>query len=183
MTCIVGMISNNSVTLGADSAGVSGLDVVIRKDPKIFKVGEFVIGCTSSFRMIQLLRFSLKLPDIGSKDVYEYMCTDFINSVRKTFKKGGYLQKDSAGDERGGIFLVGIRGRLFKISGDFQVGESVDTFEAIGSGEDYAKGSLYDTCPSRNPSKFLTEDRIIRALETAEKFNAGVVAPFVLETT
>ena len=61
MTCIVGMLNKGKVIIGADSAGVSGLDVQIRKDPKVFITGEFVIGCTTSFRMIELLQFSLKI--------------------------------------------------------------------------------------------------------------------------
>ncbi|HZK68569.1 MAG TPA: hypothetical protein VFC36_03120, partial [Paludibacter sp.] len=121
MTCIVGMVDKNSnrVIIGGDSASSGGSNVFIRKDPKVFKNGEFLIGCTTSFRMIQLLRFSLSLPEV-TKDIYEYMCTDFINEVRKCFKDGGYLQKYTNGDEKGGSFLVAYKNRLFKIEDDFQ---------------------------------------------------------------
>jgi hypothetical protein len=95
------MLKKGKVVIGAESAGVSGLDITIRKDPKVFITGEFIIGCTSSFRMIELLQFSLKVKERGDKDIYEYMCTDFINGVRKCFKKGGYIQKFTAGDEKG----------------------------------------------------------------------------------
>lgn len=36
MTCIVGLKHENSVWIGGDSAGVAGLSVTIRKDPKVF---------------------------------------------------------------------------------------------------------------------------------------------------
>jgi len=182
MTCIVGMISGNKVTIGADSAGVSGLDITIRKDPKVFTTGEFVIGCTSSFRMIELLQFSLKVKERGDKEVYEYMCTDFIKGVRKCFRKGGYLQKYTSGDDKGGQFLVGYQGRLFKIDNDFQVGESVDDYDSCGCGESYAFGSLYNTEPDRANVLYTTDDRITRALETAEKFSGGVSAPFIIKS-
>ena len=55
MTCIVGLINkeNKSVTIGGDSSGLAGSDLTIRKDPKVFKNGDFIFGCTSSsFRMI-----------------------------------------------------------------------------------------------------------------------------------
>lgn len=181
MTCIVGMIDNKRVIMGGDSAGVSGLHVTIRKDPKVFIVGDFLIGCTTSFRMIELLQFSLKVKERGEMDVYEYICTDFINAVRKCFTKGGYLQKFTSGDEKGGEFLVGYQGRLFKISTDFQVGESAEPYEACGSGEDYAKGSLYESSPERTDTNLLPKYRIIRALETAVKFNAGVRPPFLIK--
>jgi len=88
MTCIVGFVdAKKNVYLGGDSAGVSGLDVTIRKDPKVFKKDEMVIGYTSSFRMGQLLCFKLKIPKQPSKmDDYEYLCTLFVDAVRKCLK-------------------------------------------------------------------------------------------------
>ena len=144
MTCIVGVVDKGKVYIGGDSAGVSGLNISIRKDPKVFKVKEFVIGCTSSFRMIQLLNFSFKPPVIKKdRDLYEYMCTDFVDAVRKCFQKGGYLQKHKDGDEMGGTFLIGIRGRLFMIENDFQVAENHVPFDSVGCGEPFAKAALH----------------------------------------
>lgn len=179
MTCIVGFIDkeNNTVVIGADSAGVSGLDVTLRKDEKVFKNEEFVIGCTSSFRMIQLLRFSFKPPKVNDKEIYEYMCTDFINTVRKCFEDGGYLQKYKDGDERGGTFLVAYKDRLFKIDNDFQVAEASQEYDACGCGEAYALGSIYNTSKS-NAEAIVTE-----ALKCAENFSGGVRNPFVIYST
>lgn len=175
MTCIVGYVDkkNNSVVIGADSAGVDGDDVTVRKDVKVFRNGHFVIGCTSSFRMIQLLRFSFKPPNINGKDIYEYMCTDFINAVRKCFEEGGYLQKFKDGDEKGGTFLVAYGNRLFKVFSDFQVAEALRGYDACGCGENYALGSIYSRSNS-NADKIVFE-----ALSCAEYFSAGVRRPFV----
>jgi hypothetical protein len=94
MTCIVGLIDNGKVWMGGDSAGVSGLDVTVRKDPKVFKNGDFLIGYTSSFRMGQLLRFKFNPPkyyaEQHNNDEYQYMCTDFIEAIRICLKAGGY---------------------------------------------------------------------------------------------
>ena len=133
--------------------------------------------------MIELLQFSLKVKERGEKEVYEYMCTDFIKGVRKCFRKGGYLQKYTSGDDKGGQFLVGYQGRLFKIDNDFQVGESMDNYDSCGCGEPYALGSLYETDTSRNQDIYSAEERIIRALETAEKFSGGVSSPFIIKST
>lgn len=179
MTCIVGFIDkkNKNVIIGADSAGVAGLDITIRKDKKVFKVGDFIIGCTSSFRMIQLLQFSFTPPRVHDKDVYEYMCTDFINTVRDSFKNGGYLQKWSDGDEKGGTFLVGYKDRLFKISNDFQVGESLRGYESCGCGESYALGSIFSS------EKTDPKSIVLEALKTAENFSGGVQSPFNIYNT
>ena len=37
MTCIVGLVKDNKVTIGGDSAGVLGFSLRIRDDEKVFK--------------------------------------------------------------------------------------------------------------------------------------------------
>lgn len=181
MTCIVGYVDkkNKRVLIGGDSAGVAGLDITIRKDPKVFKVGDFVIGFTSSFRMGQLLRFSFTPPEIKKKDIYEYMCTDFIDAVRECFKNGGYLQKYQSGDERGGQFLVGYQSRLFVIDNDFQVGENYCGYNAKGCGDSYALGAIHVLNQySRSP-----EEIVRKALDAATEFSAGVAKPYTIVST
>jgi len=175
MTCIVGLVKKDKVIIGADSAGVAGLNITVRKDPKVFTVKDFVIGCTSSFRMIQLLRFSFSPPLRGGKEVYEYMCTDFINAVRDCFRSGGFMEKEKDA-ESGGCFLVGYQGRLFKIGSDYQVGESLNEYDAVGCGEEYAKGSLFST----QDTVLSARGRVSTALEAAEQFSGGVVGPMII---
>jgi ATP-dependent protease HslVU (ClpYQ) peptidase subunit len=181
MTCIVGYVDKKSkkVIIGGDSASSADADIIIRKDAKVFKNGDFVIGCTTSFRMIQLLRFSFKPPEIKSKDVYEYMCTDFINAVRNCFRDGGYLQKYTDGDEKGGTFLVAYKNRLFKIENDFQVGESAYVFDSIGCGTFYALGALYVIQKNETPVK----EKVLCALKASAFFSGAVQGPFVLVST
>jgi ATP-dependent protease HslVU (ClpYQ) peptidase subunit len=181
MTCIVGYVDKKTkkVIIGGDSAGVSGYDIIIRKDTKVFKVEDFVIGCTSSFRMIQLLRFSFKPPEIKTKDIYEYMCTDFITSVRKCFADGGYLQKNTTGDEKGGTFLVAYKDRLFEIQDDFQVGENLNGISAAGCGEKYALAALH----TLSNIKMTSKQKVLKTLETASFYSNGVSAPFVIMST
>ena len=181
MTCIVGYIDkkNKKVIIGGDSLSSSDDDIMIRKDVKVFKNNGFVIGCTTSFRMIQLLRFSFKPPEINKKDIYEYMCTDFINSVRECFNNGGYLQKYTDGDEKGGTFIVGYKDRLFTIESDFQVGENIVPFSSVGCGCKYALGSLFSTNKLELPAK----EKILLALKSASFFSGAVSEPFIFETT
>lgn len=182
MTCIVGMKDKkfpNYVTIGGDSAESNGSNIFIRKDGKVFKNGKFIIGCTSSFRMIQLLKFSFIPPEIGTKDIFEYMCTDFVNSVRECFKNGGYLQIDESGSELGGSFLVGYKDRLFKIENDFQVAENVNGIDAVGCGAVFALGALI----ALSDDNILSDFKIIKALEIAEYCSVGVRGPFTIFNT
>jgi ATP-dependent protease HslVU (ClpYQ) peptidase subunit len=177
MTCIVGVIEKKKVYIGGDSAGVSGLDVTIRKDTKVFKVGDFVIGCTSSFRMIQLIRFSFSPPKMhDGDDVYRYMCTQFVDALRSCFKTGGFAEK-SNDVESGGTFLVGYKGRLFQIFDDYQVGESIHEHDSCGCGQKYALGAL-----AAMNKKLPAEERIRKALEISAHHSGGVRPPFIIES-
>jgi len=176
MTCIVALVDENIVWMGADSAGVSGMSLTVRKDPKIYRVGEMLFGFTSSFRMGQLIGYKLELPvheaDISTE---RYMNTSFIDALRDTLKDGGYARtKDGA--EEAGNFLVGYRGRIFNINSDYQVGENLVDYDSVGCGSDIALGSLFSTS-SRGP-----EDRIRIALEAAEAFSGGVRKPFLIDS-
>lgn len=181
MTCIVGCVDKKTkkVIIGGDSAGIEGLDITIRKDEKVFKVDNFIFGCTTSFRMIQLLRFSFKPPEIKQKDIYEYMCTDFINTVRECFREGGYLQRYSEGDDKGGIFLVAYKNRLFRVDADFQVAENLNGLDAIGCGANYAIGALHIL----SKQDISINEKILKSLETATYYSAGVSKPFIIINT
>jgi len=180
MTIIVGLIDkeSNTIYMGADSAGVSGYSLQRRKDTKVFLNGDFIIGYTSSFRMGQLIRFKFNpAKKYDSMDVYEYMCTVFIDELRDTLKKGGFLEVNR-NVEAGGVFLVGYAGRLFQVESDFQVGELIENYNTCGCGEALALGSLFSTSTFNMDAR----ERVELALKSACEFNAGVCAPFSIES-
>lgn len=178
MTCIVGLIDKKTKTvyMGGDSAGVGGLDIRSRKDPKVFIRGPFIIGFTSSFRMGQILmadeRFKIRAQKEEETN-YHYMVSAFIPSVMDLFEKGGFLEEEKK-VKTGGTFLVGYKGELYSIEDDFQVAENNDDFNACGCGENYALASLYST----KKRKLSSAKRIYEALETAEYFSSAVRKPF-----
>lgn len=174
MTCVVGLVDSGRVWMGADSAGMDDRYAMqIRKDPKVFRVGGTVFGFTSSFRMGQLLAHSLRLPDLPgrSDDLMGWMVGTLIGEVRRTLKDGGYARKD-AEQEQGGVFLVGIRGRLFMVDCDYQVGETICGYNAVGCGDQIALGALFAS-PDRSP-----HERVLTALSAAAELSGGVRGPF-----
>jgi ATP-dependent protease HslVU (ClpYQ) peptidase subunit len=172
MTCIAGVVHDGEVFLGGDSAGVSGWDLTLRADSKIFRVGEFLMGFTTSFRMGQLIRYAFTPPKIeAGDDVFRYMAVDFIDAIRECLKKGGFAKKEKEAEE-GGHFLVGFRGRLFWVASDYQVCESEDEYEAVGCGAAYAKGVLFGSSGQEPVA------RLNQALAAAERHSAGVRGPF-----
>src|SRR6266496_1329359 len=114
MTAIVGLVHEDRVYIGGDSAGVSGYDITVRADAKVFHNGPYLFGFTSSFRMGQLLRYALTPPIVNSTDLDRFMVTTFMDAVRECLKTGGWARKESEG-ETGGRFLVGINSQLYMI--------------------------------------------------------------------
>jgi hypothetical protein len=142
----------------------------------VFKNGGFLFGFTSSLRMGQLLRYSLQIPNRHpDKDLMAYMATEFVDAVRNCLKTGGFATKNSDA-EQGGTFLVGHAGRLFRIEGDYQVGESRGDYDACGCGEFYACGALFANTAAA------PLERVRQALAAAEAHSAGVRAPFHIES-
>jgi len=173
MTCIVGFVDKNKdIYLGGDSAGTSGHNLDVRKDVKVWKKGEMVFGYTSSFRMGQLLRFKLDIPDQPKKmNDYEFMCTLFIDRVRRCLRNNGYAKINNNVEEIG-EFLVGYKAKIYHIYSDCQVGINEYKYDSCGCGRNYAMGSL-----ATNDSKSAKEI-VLKALEIAEKFSTSVRRPF-----
>lgn len=174
MTCIVGYVENGNVWIGGDSAGVGGYSLQIRADEKVFKKEDMVFGFTSSFRMGQIIRSCLQIPEQSSKKTdYDYLCSDFIDKLIACFKDKEYATiKDSK--VKGGVFLLGYKGNLYNIESDFQVGKVFKNYNACGCGFDLALGALH----ALEDSKLTPEQKIIKALEAADEFSAGVRPPF-----
>lgn len=175
MTAVCALVHDGKVHMGADSAGVGGLSLNVRADPKVFVNGPMVMGFTTSFRMGQLLRWTFSPPvQPEGVAVDRYMTTAFVDAVRETLKAGGYAHRENE-VERGGTFLVGYRGRVWAVHDDYQVAELADPFNAVGCGDDLCKGSLYST----REFDLDPDVRLALALESAERFSAGVRGPFV----
>jgi len=174
MTVIVGLVHEGSVYIGGDSAGISGLSLTVRADTKVFHNGPYLFGFTGSFRMGQLIHHAMTPPE-PKRPVEKFMSTTFVDSLRGCLKEGGWARKESDREE-GGTFLVGVSGRLFIIESDYQVGFTADGYAAVGCGDEIALGALYATAGTDMPPR----KRVQVALKAAERFSAGVRAPFVV---
>jgi ATP-dependent protease HslVU (ClpYQ) peptidase subunit len=172
MTAIVGLSRGGAVFIGGDSAGVSGLDLTVRADTKVFRRGGYLFGFTTSFRMGQLIRYTLEVPP-PKKNLDRFMSTTFVDALRECLKTGGWARKEEE-QEVGGTFLVGVRGRLYEVHGDYQIAKPADGFAAVGCGDQVALGALYATAGRGMRPRA----RVKLALRAAERFNAGVRGPF-----
>lgn len=174
MTAIVGIAEDGKVWIGGDSAGVGGLSMQTRTDPKVFLNGEFVFGYSTSFRMGQLLEYEFSPPmPIEGESGMAYMVRRFIPCVKDCLSLGGFQAVEN-GQDSGGTFLVGYRGQLYEIESDYQVARVRQGYHACGCGDDLALGSLHTTAQLG----LRPEERIEMALSAAAEFSAGVRGPF-----
>jgi len=151
--------------------------ILSRKDPKVFKVGQYGIAFTDSFRMGQILQYSWVPPKYTStktnSGLDKFMRTKFIDSVKQAFKDSGFGTIGGSEEDTGGIFIVGVEGRIFTIDEDFHVGENVVNYMAEGSGGMFALGALHATKNQKNPRM-----RLKAALEASAEFSMSVAPPF-----
>lgn len=176
MTCIVGIQHKGKVYIGGDSLGTdSAYGKTVRADEKVFVSGEMIFGFCGSYRLGQLLRYTLSIPPrVEGLDDMTYLVGSFIPAVIQAYEQGKNLTTNRGEASQPGEFLLGYRGELYLVQCDFQVGRPTLPYETTGCGADLAKGSLFAT-PKLKP-----EERITLALKAAETHSAGVGGPFLI---
>jgi len=180
MTCIVAIAQGGTVYMASDHAASDEKSgwIMVRKEPKVFKIGQYAIAYTDSFRMGQILQYSWKppiyTPTKTNSGLDKFIHTKLIDSIKAVFKDNGFGNFAATEDgDTGGIFLVGICGRIFVVDTDFHVGENIVNYMAEGSGGSFALGALHATKNQKNPKM-----RLKLALEAATEFSMGVSAPY-----
>jgi ATP-dependent protease HslVU (ClpYQ) peptidase subunit len=183
MTCIVAIEHQGQVIMGGDSASSDGWRLSQVRRPKVFVRDDLIFGYTSSFRMGDLLQYSLAIPIhewVGEGETLydddEYICKRLIPDVRECLSKGGFTKIEHSKEE-GGTFLVGYHGRIYEVSDDFGVTTPVAGFTAVGSGYLVALGSLYT---SSHYGDWSPMNRVGDALDAAAAFTGSVRGPFTI---
>ena len=165
--------------MGADHAASEEKSgwILSRKDPKVFKVGQYGIAFVDSFRMGQILQYGWTPPKYTptktNSGLDKFMRTKFVDSVKDSFREHGFGNQVSGQEDEGGIFLIGICGRLFTMDEDFHIAENNFNYMAEGSGGMFALGALHATKNQKNPKM-----RLKLALEAAAEFSMTVKPPF-----
>lgn len=173
MTCIVAIEKDNKVIMGGDRLGSNGHTGAPVSESKMFIKGHVTIGYCGSFRMGQLLQHALDLPLISeSTDLDKWVAVDFMKAIRKAYADNGW-DKQKDGEAHGGSFLLAVMGRCYEIQSDYSYIRNISGEYAIGSGQDYALGSLRST-----RGRMTTHKRILESLETAAEYVVSVSAPF-----
>lgn len=163
--------------MGADSFMLS-CGLVYQSPPKLFRVGDFIVGGAGDWRVTELVAYAAKIePPAPDADIRRYMATDFTKAVRAAVKEYGCMRQEDGQDSVGSSVLIGARGCLFKFDSLLSHIYIQDGFTAVGSGAEVSMGSLYET----HGKGLEPQERLRRALRAAEVLTDGVRQPFTFE--
>lgn len=175
MTAVVGLVEGGKVWMGADSATTwDNTRIQVTSNPKVFRVGPFLVGSSGSGRTQRILRHGWTPPKRGKLPLERYVATTVVDSIRKALSDGGVAEKKDNVEDAAGDVLLGYRGHLFRMDSDYNVDEARAPYDAVGCGAPVALGAMYAL---KAPAK----QRILTALRAAQEFNWGVRGPFVVE--
>ena len=174
MTTIIGIQHEDSCTLIADNR-VTDDNGRIYSHPQMVKlseVGPFVIGGAGEVSPCDIAQHLWKAPALTvaeRKDVYHFMISKAMPSLRECLKSNGY-NFDEDHDSKDGLrfqFLIACNGELFDIDQDLAVMRSSDGIYGVGSGAAYAIGALH---AGAEP---------MQAMEIAARLTAFTAGPYI----
>lgn len=175
MTVVIALRDDDRVYIGADCCGGNYRDIRRRKDTKVFRTGDYLIGVVGNYRVGQIIRYSKELPAPPEKVNHRFMCTKFTDAVKDILFSHGYARK-VGGVRKTSPMLVAVGGQLFHMEENFEIAELVNGYTALGSGEDYALGALFAT----EDNWYDGRKRMRCALRAAEEHCRTVTGPFTI---
>lgn len=188
MTTIVGIEDGDVAWIGGDSMALSGHRAYIEVGGgKVFRVGEMAFGCSSSMRAAQILRHHLVLPerDEAMRDI-DYLVRALVPAIRRCFEDNGHRPIASDDEDKNSwatqaVILIGYRGAVYKIWGDYEIARPDEGIDAAGNGEEVAKGYLYAHLYVLTGSVSTSgKEMALGALRAAEHFTNATRGPFTV---
>jgi len=163
MSCVVALkdAKENKIYIGADSA-ISTENEIRLYPYKLLQFKHCVIGVTGSLRVgniVKKMKNSVKSFD----ELYDHLWDLFLQHEVLASQPQPVFQ---------GALLIIMENTIYEITSDFGYSQHED-YAAIGSGAQYALGSLFSTRRHKN-----FRQRLYTALEASSVFSPYVAPPF-----
>jgi ATP-dependent protease HslVU (ClpYQ) peptidase subunit len=166
MTCIAGIMKDGKVHLAGERGASEGSYIVSIDKPKIWKSGPYVFGYAGTFDA-QIIQYNF-VPPTPEGNVDKFMHGKFLKSLKEFYNEWDIGGKDSEIS-----LLIGIKGKLYEHEAEGFTMISYDRdYVAIGSGADYAIGSLHATQNHKDPKR-----RLALALGCSIEFSSSCIGP------
>lgn len=166
MTCVAGIAKDNKVYLAGERGASEGNYIVSIDKPKIWKNGKYIFGYAGTFDA-QLIQYNFNPPE-PEGNIDKFMHSKFLKSL-KTF----YSEWEISGKDSDIALLIGVKGRLYEHNAENLTLISYNRdYIAIGSGSEYAIGSLHATRNHKDPKR-----RLAIALDASCEFSPSCIGP------
>lgn len=171
MTTIIGIQRDDHCIIAADSRTTTdrGRPYSHQEVTKITKRGKYLIAGAGGTQPCDIAQHIWKPPAVptNTKDMYHFMITTVVPSLRECLKENGFVH-DKDADDYDFLFLIAINGTIYEIDDSYSVMLRDDGLYGIGSGSSYAIGSLIEGATWK------------KALQNAAKNDVYTAPPFIM---
>jgi len=171
VTAIIAVSYENKVYMAGESGNSDSSIITPSLTPKIFDVGDYLIGYAGISGQGQLVVYNFPFPPITKgMDIDKHMHTIFMPALRSFYKDYDIsIEKDDDAAD----FIVGVKGHIYEISSyDFQCTSYSVT--AIGSGREYAMGAYYALS---SDTQYNIEYIVSMSIEAAIEYSPSCCGP------
>lgn len=195
MTTIIGIqgdyfavICADSRVTEVDSHGTATQSMSLKEMGfKVAQNGRWLMGVAGDVRAINILTHSFNPPtptaSMRGRKLDHFVTTKFIPALRSCFDTEGYsspITDDSEHQaEHGSVVMAAINGTIYVIDGDYSwMSDSFGVY-AIGSGAQFALGSLATAIPTGGKVGLGTaRQAALKAIAVAGKYDPSTAAPY-----
>lgn len=176
MTTICAIEGPDWVVIGADtmSSTEDGFQITI-PNGKIFRNSNIVFAGAGAVRGINILEHDFVPPQITVKDMDKYITRQLIPAMRRTFIEAGYeLIKSESSVENDNVWIVVVKGKVYRIDADYSWERTTDNLYVAGSGERFALGAMAALANGALVDDHVKARKIVtKALQIASKYDSG----------
>ena len=195
MTTIIGIQGDSYAVICADSRvtevdydGTATQSISLKEIGfKIAQNGRYLMGVAGDVRAINILTHAFNPPTpptiLRGRKLDHFITTKFIPSLRLCFDLEGYSNPHTESSvhqaEQSSIIMVAINGTIYVIDGDYAWLSDAFGVYAIGSGAQFALGSLATAMPSGGKVGLRTaKQSALKAIAVAGRYDPGTAAPY-----
>lgn len=194
MTTIVGiqgdtfaLICTDSQISDTDDSGFVTQVITMREGTgKVQANGRYLIGAAGDVRAINILHHAFQPPaappNLKGKKLDQFFTVKFIPALRECFETQGYAMPDNDHKthmaEMGSSIIVAINATLYAIDGNYSWFSDANGTYAIGTGAQYAMGSLHALQGRGRPTSQKARQYAIKALSAAARFDPYTGSPY-----
>jgi len=154
---------------------------------KIAQNGRWLMGVAGDVRAINILTHAFNPPapplTMKGRKLDHFITTKFVPAMRQCFDTEGYSSPITENSEHqcehGSVVMAAINGAIYVIDGDYSwLNDSFGVY-AIGSGAQFALGSLATAIPTGGKVGLRTaKQAALKAIAVAGRYDPGTAAPY-----